>query len=234
MNTQKWLGIAVLCSLVPVLAGCPTFSRYTTAKAIGDGRNEFAVSAGVTGFNPSVTATNESTNTNVKLDELLLAPTVDISYRRGVGSWFDFGVSLAGLLGRVGVDFKFNFLDVGFLSVAVDPGISGVFIPLGDVGGGYLQIDAPLLVDLAPLPWLRVTLFPQYVGLYVFGKASDATASSFTHFAGGGGSITFRLGDTVSLTPHAGAVVWVNPPDITSIDVSSVLFTAGLAAKFGF
>lgn len=232
---SKRVTVTFLCTLAIALAGCPTFSRFTTAKAIGDGKNEITVSGGVTGFNPSIIAKEEESGTTFEVDETLITPTVDLMYRHGFGDWFDFGVSLSGLLGRVGVDFKFNFLDIGFLSVAIDPGVSGVFLPLGDVGAGYVQIDAPLLVDIAPLEWLRVTLFPQYIGLYVYGDTGASPIESFTHFVGGGGSIQFRLGSVVTLAPHAGAAVWVNPPDLgSSIEVKTVLFTAGLAAKFGF
>ena len=233
---MRWtVSLAAALSLcLVVLTGCPSISTLTTAKPIGDGKNEIAASPGVIGFTAAAlgnsTDSKGNTTTTTTTTGTVYAPTLDLMYRHGFGDWFDLGISITGF-GNVGVDGKFNLLNTGFLAVSLDPGVSGVFVGSGDVAGGYVELSLPVLVDFQLANWLTLTVWPKYIGIYAFGTSSGSTVDSFNHFLGGGGGLEFKFGEVFRLMPHGGAVAWANSPDGVE---GNVWFEGGLAAKFVF
>ena len=163
------------------LSGCPKVATLTTAKTIGAGRNDVTISPGVVGLGlAAVGSTTEGGTTDTAL---AIAPVVDVMYRRGIGDMFDLGITLSNW-GNVSIDGKINLVDAGAFALAVDPGVGGFFFSAGDVGGGYVQFDAPLLIDLALGDTARITFAPKYVGIVAFATSEGSSASDVTHLVG--------------------------------------------------
>jgi hypothetical protein len=211
--------------MLVLAAGCPSVSTFTTAKTVGDGKNEFAFSPTFYGITPTVTGGEDV--------DMVYGGAIDFMYRRGIGDHFGLGVSLTGL-GQLGIDGKINFLDTEHVAMAIDPGVGGVFVGLGEgVGGGYLQVNAPLLIDLAFGDSVRLTLAPKYTGIFAFGVAEGHAAAGSTHFVGGATGLEIKAGRVFRIMPHGGILYWLDQPegsDVTNV----ILVSGGVAFKFVF
>ncbi len=215
-----------------VLTGCPSMPMMTTAKTIGNGKNEIIIAPGVVGFNAGIVGSKTSSDVGATVT----LPDVTLGYRRGIGDSFDLGLTLTGF-GRFQIDGKVNFLGNGKndrFALALDPTLGGVFVGAGSVSGGYVDFGLPLLMDLAVSDNVRFTLGPRYRGTYVFGSGGGTGGSSLLNFAGTGFGAEFILSETVALQPWGTADYLLNAPESNSAKSASVLFTAGLAIKLHF
>jgi hypothetical protein len=234
------LALPALAALsTTLLMGCPSMPMMTTAKTIGDGKNQVTISPGVVGFSGSVFGSTGSDSTGGV--GTLVVPDLMLAYRRGIGDRFDLGVGLSGF-GKFSVDGKINFIGNGKddkFALAIDPTFGGVILGVGSVGAGYLDYGLPLLLDLAPTAWFRATLAPRYRGNFIFAAAKGESESEVLHYFGSGLGAEFIVSDMVALQPHAAFDVLLNPPsyqDANGVEVSSsaVAITGGLAIKLNF
>ena len=133
----------------------------------------------------------------------IIAPNAEVMYRGGATDT-DISVSLTGL-GMVALDLKFELLDLDMVTLAVDPSIGGVFLGLGDVSTGYLQIQAPFMVDIHANDLLTVSLAAKYSGFYTFASEEDlGTADAFTHWMGGTFGMRFNVTESYAVMPYGG------------------------------
>jgi len=151
-------------------------------------------------------------------------------YRGGVTDFFDIGVSLTGL-GMVALDLKFEAYDSDLITLAFDPGIGGVFFGLGDVSSGYLQIQAPFMMDIHANDLLTVSLAAKYSGFYSFASAGDlgeedAKVDAFTHWMGGTFGMRFNITEAFSLMPYGGFMMPVAGLPSSLDDIT--IWSAGL------
>ncbi|MBM4360086.1 MAG: hypothetical protein FJ096_18425 [Deltaproteobacteria bacterium] len=236
--TRKLAPPALAAVSAFLLTGCPSMPMMTTAKTIGDGKNQVTISPGVVGFSGGVfgAAAGASASTG----GTILVPDLMLAYRRGIGDSFDLGIGLSGF-GKFSLDGKVNFLGNGKsdkFALAIDPTFGGVILGVGSIGAGYLDYGLPILLDLAPNDWFRATLAPRYRGNFFFAAAQGETDSRVTHYLGSGLGAEFTLNDTVQLQPHAAFDVLLNPPptrrDGVEMSSSAVALTGGLAVKLNF
>ena len=155
---------AIASLAVGFLTGCPSMPMMTTAKTIGDAKNELTIAPGVVGFSASAFGGSGT----------LTLPDVGLGYRRGIGDSFDLGVTVGGF-GHLQLDGKVNFLGNAKgdkFALAIDPTVGGVFIGAGNVGAGYVDFAVPVLMDLAVNDSVRFTIGPRYRGYLLFAGAS--------------------------------------------------------------
>jgi hypothetical protein len=80
-----------------------------------------------------------------------------------------------------------------------------VFLGLGDVSTGYLQIQAPFMVDIHANDLLTVSLAAKYSGFYTFASEEDlGTADAFTHWMGGTFGMRFNVTESYAVMPYGG------------------------------
>lgn len=218
---------AIASLAVGFLTGCPSMPMMTTAKTIGDAKNELTIAPGVVGFSASAFG---GTGT-------LTLPDVGLGYRRGIGDSFDLGVTVGGF-GHLQLDGKVNFLGNAKgdkFALAIDPTVGGVFIGAGNVGAGYVDFAVPVLMDLAVNDSVRFTIGPRYRGYLLFAGASGVGSEShLSHLIGTGLGGEFVVGDTVALQPWGTVDYLLNPVATEGKSTSAILFTGGLAIKLRF
>lgn len=217
--------VAVCAAAVLCLTGCPSMPMMTTAKTIGDGKNEIVIAPGVVGFSAGVF---DKTSTAT-----ITVPDVTLGYRRGIGENFDLGATLTGF-GHLQLDGKVNLLGntkADRVALALDPTLGGVFAAVGTVSAGYVDFGLPLLIDLAASDAIRLTVGPRYRGTYLFGSANSEGASTLLNYAGTGLGAEFIVSDVVALQPWGTVDYLLNPPGDGTTDVSALFFTGGLAIK---
>jgi hypothetical protein len=222
-------GLWVLASVV-LLSGCPTIGTLTRARPIGPGRNEITVGLSAHGFVPEVLGESGSSSDVA----LVTIPTMDLMYRHGIGRAFDFGISLTGW-GKIGADLKFSLINTPAFVLSVNPGAGGFFAKIGDVGGGYVQFDLPVMIDLQLGPAVALTVAAKYIGIYGFAAEDEtnSSASAYTSLIGGTMGIEFRVARWFRIMPHGGVAYFFN--DVTeNSNVTAVFFTGGVAFKFLF
>lgn len=238
-NTQKLCLGVVAVTATALLTGCPSMPMMTTAKTIGDGKNQVTISPGVVGF--SSKAFGSTGDSSSEVGATVVVPDLMLAYRRGIGSSFDLGVGLSGF-GKLSVDGKINFLGNDKddkIALAVDPTVGGFFVAAGEIGGGYVDYSLPLLFDLAPSDWFRATIAPRYRGTVFLGSGGGETASSALHYVGSGLAAEFTVSDVLALQPHAAFDLLMNPPkekspDGTEVSASAIALTGGFAFKLNF
>jgi len=227
MTTAK---VAFLASSALVLTGCPNIASRTTAKTIGDGTNQvwFAVEAkGVTVDNeldPVGASTIDYSNTHW--------PSASVGYRRGILDYMEAGGALLSGLNEFYFDYKLNFVDSEYFAMAVDPGFGFVPFEDGPAKVGFVQFDAPLLIDVAPLEWLTITMGPKYMGVNYFRGEDPVLAgrSGFQHWVAGTLYVDLRVSELFGVGPYAALAYYLSSP----VDQSVILNDAGVALSFRF
>ncbi|AKT36345.1 hypothetical protein [Chondromyces crocatus] len=217
-DLTRWLGFAAVASASALLLGCPSYSSMTTAKAVTPGQFELGVSPGATGLSYGALGGSGAGSSG-----MVVIPNVDFGVRYGFHERFDAAFQISGW-GNFGVDAKVNFLDTEHFALAIDPGVNSTFLAAGENGAAFVQYQIPLLVDIAPADWVRITLGPRYVGLYAFSN----NESAYENFVGGSVGLEFVASKRIRLQPHAGLVTWLGDTQSSS----NVLFSAGFAIKF--
>ncbi len=206
-----------LATVVIICTGCPSVPTLTTAKTVGDGVNEIAISPGFTGV--SVAAFGAQ---GAGVAARLNVPEVALGYRRGIGDKFDLGVVFSGW-GHLRVDGKINFIDTDSFALALNPAFGGT--------AGYIDFSIPVPMDIVFTDWMRLTLQPRYMGLV--GIAGDNSAP-LAHFVGAGMGLEFVVSDMVALQPHGGFDLMMNPPGTSEVGSDFMFVTGGFAIKLRF
>lgn len=216
--TNRITALLGLATVVVVCTGCPSVPTLTTAKTVGDGVNEIAISPGFVGFAASAGGGDlGSVSTG-----LITLPDLAFGYRRGIGDKFDLGVIFSGW-GHLRIDGKINFIDSDAFALAINPAFGGT--------AGYVDFSLPVPMDIVFTDWMRLTLQPRYMGLV---SIVDNTLVPFQHFAGAGMGLEFVVSDMVALQPHGGVDLWLNPPSGTKVGGDALLATGGFAIKLRF
>ncbi len=192
--------ILALLLIAAALAGCPSVAPMTTARPLGAGKNAMVVAGSIYGFSVKAVGNNETSSGSTTEQEVgvLILPIVDVMYRRGLGSRVDIGVALRGY-GQVGFDVKVNLVNTPAFALSLDPGVGGVFFGTGNVAAGYLQVDAPLLIDIAFSSRVRLAFAPKYTGIFAFSTDEGSTQGAGVHLLGG------HAGHRVRHRPHVPA-----------------------------
>ncbi len=206
-----------------LMAGCPSVANLTTAKPLGKGRHQLAVSPSALGVSLNIVGDNEAT-----LDHTYV-PVVDVQYRVGVHDIVDLGVTWQSYT-NVMFDVKVSLLQTEVIGLAVDPSAGGYFLAAGDGAAGFLQYVIPLLVDFYAGDAVTITVSPRFQGLFLFAGDSDSSASNHQNLFGGTLGVEFAVSEMFSIMPHGGIVYWLNAPE----SVVPSIFTGGVAFKFGF
>ncbi len=190
----QWLGLIVVSGVL-LLAGCPNPALMHGARTVGKGHHEITSAVAVVGLDTRYLGGEGEAD--------LIAPTADIMYRGGVTDYFDIGVSLTGS-GMLNLDLKFELMDTEYVSLALDPGVGGVFLGLGGIGAGYLQIQAPFMLDVHASDVVTISMAAKYSGFYSFASADSMSSDSFTHWMGGTFGLRFNITEEYGLMPYGG------------------------------
>jgi hypothetical protein len=207
--------LAVAATAIALLSGCPNVANLTTARVLDQGTVEITVAPAVTGISLGIFGGEDT--------EAITAGTLDLGVRAGIADPVDLGFRVSNA-GNFNLDVKIGLLESESLRIALDPTFGGVFFG-GRADAGYLQIDAPILVDLVLSDSITFSLAPRYTLLYFF--AGDATTPA-THLLGGALGVEIALGDSFAIQPNFGIAFWANGPE----GVDSTFFTAGVALKW--
>lgn len=198
----------------------------TTAKTIGDGKNEIVMSPGVAAVGVGVG----------DVGGIVPVPVVDLGYRRGIGDRFDLGVTLTGW-GKLAVDGKLNLLGNGKddkFALAVDPQVGGLGFSVLSVDVAYLDFALPVLLDYAANDSIRLTASPRYRGTYFLGQIDDSGDARLFNYVGTGLGAEFVVNETVVLQPH-GTIDYLLDSGSNDFGRSAVVaLTGGLALKLRF
>ena len=221
------IGLIVLAGALAALPGCPNPTMLHGARTIGPGGHEAAVGVAAYGADLNFLSTEQGS------DAELVGMTVDAMYRYGVTDYFDVGFAVTGL-GLVSYDMKFELFDTEFVTMAVDPGIGGIFWALGETGANYLQIQGPLMLDIHTGDVLSILMSAKYSGLYSLADSTSGGADSFTHWMGGTLGLRFRVasneGGNYNLMPYGGFMVPIGGFGGANPDV--MIWSGGLAFVF--
>lgn len=226
-----------LAAILLMLSGCPSLSQLTTATPVGAGKNMIAFAPSAYGF--GIAALGSTDTTFASESGLLVGGVIDAMYRRGFTDRVDMGIQISGW-GNVMVDGKINLLNSSVIALSIDPGIGGFFAGVGSVGAGYLQFNAPLLIDLKLGKSVTIALAAKYIGLYLFaGESTSSTvAKKYISLVGGNIALELRVTRVFYLMPHGGVFFWHNNPTVSSggasASIAAAWFTGGLAFKFKF
>lgn len=188
---------ALLALGILLFSGCPNPALMHGARTVGQGHHEFTAAIGVIGLDTRYLG-GEGTAAGA------IAPNAEVMYRGGVTDYFDIGVSLTGL-GMINLDFKFELFDTDIVTLAVDPGVGGVFLGVGDVATGYLQLQMPFMVDIHAHEVVSIQMGAKYSGFYSFAsQESLGTADAFTHWMGGTLGLRFNINESYAVMPYGG------------------------------
>ncbi len=233
--------LAVTSLLALATAGCPSMPMMTTAKTLGHDNGELTIAPGVFGFSLSAFQEQPASGTPPEIAGTLVLPEIALAYRHGIGERFELGATLSGL-GHLALDGKIALVGNGkdesgnedLFTLALDPTVGGVFVGAADIGGGYIDFGLPVLMDVAPTDWFRVTLGPRYRGTILFVSAGDQSESADLHYIGLGLGTEFVINETVALQPHGTYDLLLNPAGGAGIGTSFKMLTGGLAVKLRF
>lgn len=174
------LGILTLGALT---AGCVNMSTLQTAKALDPGKQRILVGGGYYA-SPSVDAdASEATGDDVSL----ALPYMEVGYRRGIMKNFELGAK-ATIPGTVGLDGKYQLLNMGKFAVAAGLGTSYLKIESGEdqdkVSTMLVDVIVPAYVSYDIAAPLSVYASPKYVLRYASSTDMMDTTSGTSHLVG--------------------------------------------------
>ncbi|MFT4622251.1 MAG: hypothetical protein ACI8PZ_000907 [Myxococcota bacterium] len=176
----------ILLAFVLASTGC-AISAGQTARTNGEGNVQFGVEPGVLGA---------STGGFVGV-----APALNLAVRYGVSDTVDLG----GRLGTNGLEFQTKFQVTGDDGVIVSPApsLEVWFLSIGGVGGGFVGVPLPLLIDV-PVGESALVIGPRVHPRFLFGGGGGATASSLSMSAGSTLGFAAKVSDGVKIFPEFG------------------------------
>ncbi len=207
-----------------LLNGCPSVASLTTAKPIGAGTHQFAVSPSVLGASLAVVGDSSASS------GIGFLPVVDLGYRVGVTDNIDIGVGLKSWTNTM-IDFKIALVQSDTFGLALDPAVGGFFFGGGGGSAGFLQYTIPVLIDLY-FGDNTLTFGPKFQGLLIFASETTTGSSDSAHRALVGTTLGFdiAISPRFSVMPHGGFLYALDVPG----DASAIFFDAGVAFKFTF
>ena len=215
---QRWTRPLVGLALVGAFTtGCPSPSIYGTARTIPRGTIQHTLAAEAIGAAGSGTT--------------FVYPTLPTYQMRiGLADNVDLGLRL-GNLTLPGVDVKINVVR-GAFDLALVPGVQAIYAAVGDVGGGVVYFNLPLVLgfnltrnfSLIATPGVAYGIAGASGGSSSSGSSPDTyRGSGFIPRLGVGANV--RLNSTFSIQPEFTGYY--------STDTNALLFTAGLGFVFG-
>ncbi|MBP6832919.1 MAG: hypothetical protein KA978_19180 [Deltaproteobacteria bacterium] len=220
MNLRWTRPLAGLALVGALTTGCPSPSIYGTARTIPQGTIQHTLAAEVIGAAGS--------------GATFVYPTLPTYQMRiGLADNVDLGLRL-GNLTMPGADVKINFVR-GAFDLAIMPGVQAIYGAVGDVGGGILYLNLPLVLGFNLSRNFSLIATPGVA--YGYAGGSDGSRSSSS---GGSSPDTYR-GSGFIPRLGVGANIRLNntfsiQPEFTglySTDTSALLFTFGLGFVFG-
>jgi len=147
-----------------------------------------------------------------------VADRVDIGFR-------------AGNLSLLGADAKWNMVR-GKVDLAIDPGVQGTYLLVGDANAFLMYANLPLLIGINLSENVALLFSPggglgysAASGTGLFGTASKVNTSGTALFGRMGFGANFRVSKGFSIQPEVTAL-W-NP------ETKSALFSTGIGFSFG-
>ncbi len=204
----RFAGCAAAAAFLP---GCPNPDLYTTPRTIDPGTVQFQVALEGIGatYNGTQTTTTNTANPTTQTQQvsesffLPMVPTVGV--RVGLADGLELGARIPNL-DSLAADLKVRLLK-GTLDLAIDPGLQGFYLSVGDVGGGILYFHVPLLVGFNVSKSVSLVATPG-IGFAVATLSSDGGNSS-QQVAGTTGvlgrlgfGVNFRLSKKFSIQPE--------------------------------
>lgn len=216
-STRPLIGLALIGAFT---TGCPSPSIYGTARTIPRGTIQHTLAAEAVGAAGSGTT--------------FVYPTLPTYQMRiGLSDSVDLGLRL-GNLTLPGLDVKINIVR-GAFDLSLVPGVQAIYAAVGDVGGGIVYLNLPLVLgfNLSRNFSLIATPGVAYgVGGASSGSSRSSSGSSSPDSYRGSGFIprlgvgaNVRLNSTFSIQPEFTGYY--------STDTSALLFTAGIGFLFG-
>jgi hypothetical protein len=194
------------------IAGCPSPNLYGTARTIPVGQIQHTAAVETIGVVPR-------TGNGIFVPT---APTYQL--RLGVADRVDLGFRL-GNLSTVGFDAKINLVR-GAFDLAIDPGLQGMYLAIGDAGGSLVYFNLPVVLGFNLSQNFSLIATPGIA--YVLGIGYSATSSDYNSdgFAG-----RLGLGANIRVS-HSFAI----QPEVTALYFPAsegVIFSGGLGFSFG-
>jgi hypothetical protein len=191
--------LAACSAAAALLPGCPNPDLYTTPRTLDPGAVQVQVA--LEGIGASYNSTSTSTNANgqpvsTQVSEsifLPMAPTVGV--RVGVADGVEVGARIPNLDSLAG-DVKVRLLK-GQFDLAVDPGLQGFYLSVGDASLGVMYLHLPLLVGLNLSKSVTLVASPGIAYAILTGSESGGNGSQ--QVAGGTSGVIGRLGFGVNL-----------------------------------
>ncbi|MSP54448.1 MAG: hypothetical protein EXR69_02400 [Myxococcales bacterium] len=165
-----------------LLLGCTHLAMVDGAVPVDPGYNEF--SADLQG----------SRDPNVLQTPLAIPlPSFAFHFRRGIGENIDFGAHIYPL--GLGVDLRYRFLESNGWSLATQPGVSGIIMPIPTLQYGQIDLSLPVKVEHALGERWGYAFGPGVIFRQTFYAAQAEEFSSSTatfELYGGGGARVFH------------------------------------------
>jgi hypothetical protein len=207
------LRLAGCAAAAAFLPGCPNPDLYTTPRTIDPGTVQFQVA--LEGIGASYNGTQQTTTTNSAGNTTTQQQTVSESFflpmvptvgvRVGLADGLELGARIPNL-DSLAADLKVRLLK-GTLDLAIDPGLQGFYLSVGDTGGGILYFHVPLLVGFNVSKSVSLVATPG-IGFAVASVSGD-NGNSQQQVAGTSGvlgrlgfGVNIRLSKKFSLQPE--------------------------------
>jgi len=200
---------------------CVNSSTLQTAKAMDPGSQRFLVGGGYY-TSPQI---NADASAAAGSDTKLALPYAEVGYRRGIIDHLELGAK-ATIPGTVGLDGKYQFLDIGDFALATGVGVGYLQISSGTEGmetkSTIVDTTVPLYASYDIAKPFAVYTAPKYVLRYASStNAMDETKTGLDHMVGG--TVGTRLGSRWGLFIETSYLRSVTN-DFSSFQVNSSIF----------